>query len=237
MSYVNANHQYGAEPLTVVVAARHHGDYKTISDALWGAKPGTRILVRPGLYREGIVIDKPVEIIGDGKQGDIMIEATGKDTILFKAAVGKVANLTLYQAGGGKWFGVNITQGRLELEDCNISSQSLTCVAIHGSADPTLRRNLIYDSNSAGVLVSKCGKGTLEHNDIFDNAGVGVEIRDGCNPILRRNRISKNGSHGIRVWDGGGGIFEDNDLRGNAKGAWEIAPDCEARVQRKGNIE
>jgi hypothetical protein len=30
------------------------------------ARPGDRILVRPGLYQEGLMIDKPLEIIGEG---------------------------------------------------------------------------------------------------------------------------------------------------------------------------
>lgn len=55
------------EPPTRVVDALHRGDHSSLTDALGAAKPGDRILVRPGLYREGIVIDKPVEIIGDGE--------------------------------------------------------------------------------------------------------------------------------------------------------------------------
>ncbi len=220
-----------------MVDQRNQGDYATITEALKAAKPGTRILVQPGLSREGIVIDKTVEIIGDGKRSEIVIQADGKHTVLFKADSGRIANLTLRQTGGGDWYGVNIAQGRLELDNCDISSQDWPCVAIHGSADPILRRNSIHDGKSAGVLVHENGKGTLEDNEIFANASAGVVISEGGNPTLRRNRISKNGDWGIWVWDKGGGTFEDNDLRGNTKRAWLIAPGCEARVQRKGNIE
>ncbi len=224
------------DPPTVVVDAWHRGDYATITQAIKAVKPGTRILVRPGLYRESIVIDKTVEILGDGNKDDIVIEAFDKDTVYFQADNGKVANLTLRQHSR-TWNCVNIAQGRLELEDCDISSQRSSCVGIYSGADSCLRRNRIHDGNGLGILFFLDGKGMLEDNEIVANAKAGVMVMTDRKPILRHNRISQNGEVGIHVQLGGGGIFEDNDLRGNAKGAWEIAPDCEARVQRSGNIE
>ena len=91
------------EPPTHVVDALHRGDFSTITAAIEAAKPGDRILVRPGLYREGFVIDKPLEIIGDGKRDDVVIEAKGKDVLLFQTTMGRVANLTMQQMGGGDW--------------------------------------------------------------------------------------------------------------------------------------
>jgi len=143
------------EPLVLVVDPMHRGDHTTISAAIAAAKPGTRILVRPGLYQEGLVIDKPLEIVGDGDVVDIVVQATGTNAILFKTTMGRVANLTLRQAGGGKWFGVNITQGRLDLEECDISSASLACIAIHDGADPRIRRNNIHNGNRSGINISK----------------------------------------------------------------------------------
>jgi parallel beta-helix repeat protein len=145
------------------------------------------------LYKEGIVIDKPVEIIGDGTLGEVVIEATGKEAVLFQANMGRMANLTLRQAGGGRCCCIDIAQGRLDLEGCDVTSQSLSCVAIHSGADPRLRRNRIHDGEQAGVYVFEHGQGTLEDNEIFANARSGVAIETGANPTLRRNRVSKNG--------------------------------------------
>lgn len=47
------------EPPTHVVDQMYRGDYSTISEAIQAAKPGDRILVRPGLCTEGIILDKP----------------------------------------------------------------------------------------------------------------------------------------------------------------------------------
>jgi F-box protein 11 len=210
------------EPPTRVVDPLHRGDHLTITEAIEAAKPGDRILVRPGLYQEGLVMDKPLEIIGDGDPGDVVIEARGKNPLLFKSTMGRVANLTLRQMGGGEWFGVDIAQGRLEMEECDITSQSLSCVAIHGGADPRLRRNRIHDSEQYGVYVYENGLGTLEDNDIFGNAHAGVAIWEGGNPTLRRNRIHDGKRTGVFVYENGLGTLEDNDIFGNALDGVEI---------------
>jgi parallel beta-helix repeat protein len=205
-----------SEPRTLVVDAMHRGDHATLTAALNAAEAGDRILVLPGLYREGIVIDKPVEIVGDGELGDAIIEASGSAVVLFKTTMGRIANLVLRQSGGaGQWFCVDIVQGRLDLEDCDITSQSLSCVAIHGGADPRLRRNRIHDGG--GVHVYENGQGTLEDNDIFAITLAGVEIKDGSNPTLRRNRIHDGKSTGAHVHSNGQGTLEDSEISGNAE--------------------
>ena len=204
------------EPPTHVVDPYHRGDFVTISAAIQAARPGARILVRPGLYQEGLVVDKPLEILGDGPVADIEVRAHGAAALLFKASIGRVANLTLRQAGGeGMWFGVSITQGRLELEGCDITSQSLSCVAIRNGADPRLRRNRIHGSRQGGVFILHDGLGTLEDNDITANDYSGVEIKGGGNPTLRRNQIHGNHNTGVYALDNGLGTLEDNDIIGN----------------------
>jgi len=59
------------EPPTHVVDAYHRGDFVSVRAAIEAASPGDRILVRPGLYEESLVVDKPLEIIGDGPVEDI----------------------------------------------------------------------------------------------------------------------------------------------------------------------
>jgi F-box protein 11 len=204
------------EPPVHVVDAWGRGDFTTVSAAIKAAKAGDRIVVRPGLYEESLVVDKPLEVLGDGPVNDIEIRARGANALLFRASIGRVANLTLRQAGGeGSWFGVDITQGRLDLEGCDISSQSLSCVAIRNGADPRLRRNQIHDGKQAGVYVCDNGLGTLEDNDITANTLYGVAIRTGGNPTLRRNQIHDNKQAGVHVYDNGLGTLEDNDITAN----------------------
>jgi parallel beta-helix repeat protein len=212
-----------SEPPTRVVDALHRGDHATLTDALKAAEPGDRILIRPGLYKEGIVIEKPIEVIGDGELGEVVIEANGADTVLFRGNMARIANLTLRQTGGGKWFCIDIAQGRLDVEGCDITSQSLACVAIHDGADPRLRRNRIHDGKQGGVFVYENGLGTIEDNEIFGNAQSGVAIKEGGNPTLRRNRIHDGKQGGVYVNENGLGTLEDNEIFGNALAGVQIS--------------
>lgn len=203
------------EPPMHVVDAMGRGQFLTIGEAVRKASPGDRILVRPGLYQEGLVMDKPLEIIGEGNLGDVVIQATGQRALLFKTTMGRVANMMLKQMGGGDWYGVDIAQGRLELEGCDITSQSLACVAIHAGADSRLRRNRIHDGNQSGVFVYDNGQGLLEDNEIVGNTHSGVQIKTGGNPTLRRNRIHDGKQSGVFVHNNGQGLLEDNEIVSN----------------------
>lgn len=150
--------------------------------------------------------------------------------------MGRVANLTLRQAGEGNWDAVDIAQGRVDLEDCDISGQGRVGVAIHGGAEPRVRRNRIHDGKEGGVFVTDNGAGLIEDNEIFGNAMAAVQVKTGGNPTVRRNRIRGN-REGIRVHKDGRGTFENNVLEENKRGPWNIAPDCEANVKRSGNLE
>ena len=209
------------EPPTHVVDAYLRGDFATVSEAIQAAKPGDRILVRPGLYEESLIVNKPLEIIGDGPVEDIVIRARDANVLTFQASIGRVANLTLRQVGE-EVTGVSIQQGRLDMEGCDISSQAASCVYILDGADPRLRRNKIHHGKERGVIVYDDGLGTLEDNEIFGNGLHGVAIGAGGNPVLRRNQIHDNKQNGVLAQEGGLGTLEDNEITGNGYSGVEI---------------
>jgi F-box protein 11 len=210
----------------------NRGNFVTISEAICAVQPGTRILVRPGTYRENLVIDKTLEIVGEGKTEDIVVQSAGSTAIQFGAPMGRVANLTVRQMDGGKYFAVNIISGRLDLEDCDISSQSLSAVGIHGGADPRLRRNRVHSSKEHGIFVYDNGAGVIEDNDIFGNSFANVLTMTGANPTVRRNRIRDGKVSGIRIDGSGGGVIEDNDIFGNGYSGIQIQTGANPTVRR-----
>ncbi len=224
------------EHRTIVVDQMHRGDHTTIKEAIMAARPGDRILVKPGLFEEEMTIDKPLEILGDGDLRDIVIRAAGRSALSFKTVMGRVSNLTLQQAGGDECC-VDISQGRLELDGCDITGHALACVAIHNGADPRLRKNRIHDGKAEGISIYDNGLGILEENDVYSNAGSGMAISKSGSPTIRKNRINKNGGEAIRVFEGGQGTIEENDLRDNLKGPWSVSNDCERNLKRSGNLE
>jgi parallel beta-helix repeat protein len=90
------------------------GQYKSITEALQVASPGTRIMVKAGVYKEALRIDKPVEIIGAGQLEEIVIEAQAAGDIVEINENVKICNLVLR----GKIYQ---GKGQLEVEGCHIS--------------------------------------------------------------------------------------------------------------------
>ena len=221
------------EPPTHFVDAMGRGDYNSLVDAVRESKAGDRLLVRPGFYPGGLVLDKPLEIIGVGDASEIVVQATGSSVILFKANMGIVRNVTIRQVGGGDyWFAVDITQGHLVLEQCDISSQSLACVAVHDGADPLVRSNRIHDGKAGGIFIFDNGKGIFEENEVSENARSGIEVKEDGDPAVRRNRIHDGKAGGILVRENGRGTFEENEVSGNALSGIEVRQGGDPVVRR-----
>ncbi|MGH2367708.1 MAG: right-handed parallel beta-helix repeat-containing protein, partial [Chloroflexota bacterium] len=225
----------GASPCRVVTVAQDgSADCTRIGDALARALPGTRILVQPGVYAEGLVLDKPVEIVGAGLDqrgertgaGQVVVEATETSCLRMDTDYASVRGLVLRGRTGLEnrtLFAVDVPQGQLVLEDCVITSDALACIAIRGqTANPVLRRCLIHDGKGSGVFVHHGGMGTLEDCAIFGNALAGVEIGTGGNPTLRRCQIMDGKQAGVYVSLGGAGTFEDCAISGNTGAGVEI---------------
>jgi hypothetical protein len=58
----------------LIVSRLGMGQFKSISEAILAAAPGTKIIVKPGLYKETLKINKPLEIVGDGQMEEIVVE-------------------------------------------------------------------------------------------------------------------------------------------------------------------
>jgi parallel beta-helix repeat protein len=209
-------------PTTHIVDINSHEGHRSIERAIKTANAGDKILVRPGVYKETIVINKSIEITGEGNK-DLIIVESGEDSVLiFNATSGRVSNLSLVQLENAKGYCVEIVKGELDLDGCNVSSSSYGCIVVRGGAKPRIRNNRIYGSKKTGILIFDKSEGVIENNDIYDHRSVGVEIADKSNPIIRSNRIYKNNENGIHIYNEGRGIIEDSDIFLNSQAGISI---------------
>lgn len=224
--------QEAPPPNAVIVAQKGGGQYKSIGEALRAVQPGMRILVRPGLYRENLIIDKPVEIVADtrGESESVSIQTLNSSSITMRTERALVRGFIIRHRVGfmGELFNllsknktpaVDVPQGELVLEHCDIVSNSVAGIAIHGTtANPVIRNTKIHDGKSNGVWVYDGAQGTLEDCDISGTYWSAVRIEEGGNPILRRCKVSKSKQAGIVVTDGGMGRIEDCEIFDNYLG-------------------
>jgi F-box protein 11 len=216
----------GVDVPVLIVSKERQARFKNIGDAIRIAQPGTRIVVRPGVYNERLVIDKPVEIIGDGSVADIIVETSNSNCIQMRTHYALVQGLTLrglIRVAGDKFFTVDIPRGQLVLEDCDITSNTLACVAIYGaSATPIIRRCTIHHSSAGGVSAWDNSTGLIEDCDIFGNTLAGVEVRKAANPTFRRCVIHNGQASGVLITQDGHGQLEACEITDNAQAGIEI---------------
>ncbi|MBI4749099.1 MAG: protein kinase [Acidobacteria bacterium] len=223
----------------LTVAADGSGAFKRINDALAKARAGERIVVKPGTYRETILLDKAVELTAEGSPDQTIIESTSGPVLVVQVEKAKVQGFTLNGKAGQNNGGastVEIKQGRVILDNCRISSDSLVCVAIYGSeTTPILQNCTVSNGKASGVGAWDGAQGMIINCDISSNRWAGVVVTKGSRLTIKDSRINQNGLQGIKVDGGGSATVEKCDLTKNRKGAWSISSD--ATVEKIDNKE
>jgi hypothetical protein len=116
-----------------------------------------------------------------------------------------------------KKHAVEISMGRLKLIECDITSDTWACIAIHGpSTRPEIQSCWLHDANGSGLFIEGNAQGTIENCYIFGNSYPNISIRQYANPVVRKCKIYGGKNHGILVWANGIGTIEDCDIFDNA---------------------
>lgn len=200
-----------------IIAANGGGHFTSISEAVQNVAADSRLLIREGLYRESIVLDKTIEIAGDGAIENIVIRSANQPCVSMQTERATVRGLTLQGRGksyGKSFFAVDIPFGELTLENCRISSDSLSCVGIHGAnANPFLKNCSIHDGADSGVYIFDNARASVENCDVYNNANDNIAITNGANPTIKSCRIFAGENGGVVVWgNGAAGVIEDCEI-------------------------
>lgn len=220
----------------VIVSKLGGGQYTSINEAIKNAPYGARISVRPGVYNESIEIDRDLEIIGDGPPTQIIVEAVDGNCIYVKSGKVLVRGLTLRNrmtSKDNKYYTVTVSQGELSLEDCDVTSASLTGVGVYGAGTKAfIRRSRVHDCMESGIYFYRNASGTVEDCDVFNNGLANISIKEGADPVVRNSRIYNSKSSGVYVYLNGKGTIEDSSIYGNTYSGVSISEGGDPLVNR-----
>ncbi|HJT77102.1 MAG TPA: hypothetical protein VJ739_07840, partial [Gemmataceae bacterium] len=87
--------QAAVPSVVLTVSPAGDADCRSIHEAVLRAPAGARILVRPGTYTEGVVLTKPLEIIGDGPRDQIVLTTPDSHCVSIHTTHAVVRGLTL----------------------------------------------------------------------------------------------------------------------------------------------
>lgn len=241
-----------APSVTRIVDCTGNGHYRTIAEAVASAKPGDRILIRPGRYHESVMVDKPLEISGESKATTIVETkytywAFNQDKvaaaclrIVAKGVV--VRDLSLVQSAAG-FHSIEASAlfaygGDVQVEECDITTAragSASGIEVLNGAVVLVRRTRIHDGGGYGVNLTS-GRVTLEDCDITGMGKSALHLKAGVATVLQ-SRLVSNEEWAVEATAGSQGVIEDNDLRSNKKGPWNLAANVTQAFQRHNNQE
>ena len=73
--------------------------------------------------------------------------------------------------------------------------------------------------------------GQIIKNDIFENIGVQIVVKEKTNPTIKSNRLWKGGSVGISIYEKGAGIISENDVFQHTYSGIKLASGATAVVE------
>jgi hypothetical protein len=209
-----------ASSLELVVSKGNDGQFKSIGEAIGSAAPGSRIRVVAGVYEETLTLDKNVDIVGEGKLEQVVIEAAGGPCIVMRAQAAMVRNLTMRSRAGHspaeKGPAVELQSGRLTVDGCDLTSATQACLSVHGAkSNAVVTRCKIHDGADAGIAFMDKSTGSVDDCEIFGNSAAGVSILEDSRPTIRNCQIHHGKQSGILVARGGRGTIVDCEIVSN----------------------
>lgn len=223
-----------SEPAVVYVSTQHRAadgkrnvpsEYPTIQTAVDAAAQGDTIVVQKGVYRENVIIDKSIDLIGvdwptidggdlEGDRNTVMIPYLGD-------RAGKVEGFIVTGGGkGGMGHGINVWDSSPTITNNKITRNSHVGIGIHGRPKLTsktkIHDNEIFD-NLVGIGNGAGGNPRIYGNKIYNNRIVGIGSRGNAEPRIEGNEIHEN-HIGIGAREVATPFIEGNHIFENAFG-------------------
>lgn len=186
--------------------------------ALRQAEPGARILVLPGTYRESILLDKPVTLVGEGDPGTTIIEGIHGPAVRTSAEAA-LERLTLRVAEGDA-PALEVLSGRCTLQDCALAGAESPAALVATGAFARFNRcrlealgervvradgelafedTRIHGGNRAGLHLGPGARANLQRGLFEDGPGAGLLLEAGAQAILEGVRVSDRMLGGVEL--------------------------------------
>lgn len=191
---------------TVHVSKTAHSSFRSLQDAIHAVETGSRIIIEPGVYEETVVVDKNVEIIGNGSPEQVIIKGDGFICVTLTSDKIRIANLTVMGIGPNNQYGLYTDKGSSTIENCMISSAVSAIGVMNEGTSPTIE-NCFFHNSQFGIITYFGATFTVIRCTIQDNSMYGIKICETSNPSISETIITSNGT-GALVSDNGQGLFE-----------------------------
>jgi parallel beta-helix repeat protein len=185
---------------------------RSISAAIRLAEPGARIIVKgPATYRESLIIDKPLELIGESLGEHVRLVGADGAAITCTGAPVRIASLHLTSE---RFNGAIISGGYCVMEEVEVDGSRHSGILIRDGAEAVLVQCRLQHADDCGVHVQHRGtKCTIVSSTIRENGRGGLFYSQEAEGVAEGNLIERNGWHGIYIAAGANPRIRRNRIR------------------------
>jgi|GEM_PF-3835805 len=207
------------------------GNYSTIQQAIGNASEGDTVFVFNGIYVGPVVIDVPIDLIGQDNE-HTEIRGSGDGVLIYANDV-VVSNFKITGCGDfWNYCGIyansdgtqilnnrivdNDRSNNIYLDACSyctvqeniIEHNEFHAIRMEFSSNNEIVRNYINDCGGYGIYLWECSNNVIAKNAIFDCDYVGIDLNDYCeyNQIYQNSvfNCTNNNAHdgwGMSLWN------------------------------------
>ncbi|UUU23650.1 right-handed parallel beta-helix repeat-containing protein [Streptomyces sp. DSM 40750] len=205
--------------------------HANIAEAVRAARSGALITVAPGRYSDPLVLTEVVTIVAAEGRGSVELAPRSGTAVTATAEAVKLTGLVI-RGGDGELPAIDVPDGQLELDDCEISAAAWTAVLARNSGALAMRDSRVTNPAGAGIVVTSEAESVIEDCRLEDLEASGVVIGERGNPLIRRCTVRDTAGNGIFVNGEGRGSVEDCDISATGKPGIALEDNSATRVLR-----
>jgi hypothetical protein len=168
------------------------------------------VAVRPGLYHENIVVNRPIVLRGAGAGSTILTGDGSASVVSVNAPNSTLQGLTT--VGGGNGFA--LSGGSTLLLDSSAWHNLGAGIAISG-ATSKLVRNQAAENGTDGLLINGAGGAICSGNLLVNNGGAGAALAGAQSAQFDNNVVATNAAGGISLVLAAASSIIDNQIGDN----------------------
>jgi parallel beta-helix repeat protein len=196
-----------------VVDASGGGDVATIAEALDLARPGVRILIRPGVYAESVLVDRDVALVAaDPSQPPRIVPPEGPCLVL-RGSGPAVSGLHLEPPAPRETSSaqpcLDVQTGVPTLADIEVNTQVGPALRVADGAAPEITAGAFHAATGPAVLFAGGAQGRLDGATLAVGNGPALTVRGGAAPDVTNTKI-QGGT--VLYAEGAGGAFRASTI-------------------------
>jgi len=221
---INASEVYlvKADSSILYVGGTGANSYNTIQDAVDAASNGDVINVNAGTYKENILIDRSITLVGENKDTTI-IDAEGSGNVIKVTADNvNISGFTIRNSevnlenGSITFAGIYVISNLTSILDCNIFDCHIGVILLNSSNSHI--DNCVVNGNAGGIEIYNSSNCNLVNCSVTFNFQIwGVSLRRSNYNVISNCNISFNNNFGLAMSQSDNNSIFRNNFQENTK--------------------